>query len=100
MQPANVLLLISIGLCSGMSAGCAGQHAELALPPAPVVLNLPDCPAPVRPVLPTINGDAPFDSTDNVATLLLRDDVWRRYMQGLEETILCYRRCKGVPDAH
>jgi hypothetical protein len=74
----------------GSLAGCGA--GKPALPPPPVILNLPDCPAPARPALAPIDGALPFDSPANISTFLERDDVIRFYVQGLEATINCYQR--------
>lgn len=87
MQRAMPSLLALIVLCSG----CA---ARLEIPPAPLILNLPDCPAPAPPKLPMIDGAAPLDSPKNVGLLLERDDVLRAYIAGLNAAIRCYQTRK------
>lgn len=91
MKPATVLLIVLIGLCS--LAGCGGKRAP-ELPAPPAILNLPDCPAPERPLLPLINGGLPFDSPENIESFLERDDIMRAYIKGLEAAVTCYRRIK------
>ena len=85
MRHAGVLLIGLIVLCSG-----CGAKADI--PAAPLILKLPDCPSPGVPVLPTFDGTAPFDSPENTARLLERDDILRAYIDGLEATIRCFRR--------
>lgn len=89
MQRALVLL---IALTALGSAGCG--TARPALPAPPVILNLPDCPAPARPALARIDGALPFDAPANVAAFLERDDVLRLHVRALEATITCYQRKK------
>lgn len=89
MKPASVALIVLIGLCS--LAGCGGKQAP-EVPAPPVILKLPDCPAPERPRLPLINGDLPFDSPENIKAFLERDDIMRAYIKGLEAAVGCYRR--------
>lgn len=86
MKRAVVLLVALTALCSG----CGTKQPQ----PAPLVLNLPDCPAPVPPVLPTVDGTLPFDGPENMAKLAERDDMVRVYVEGLEAAIRCYRRGK------
>lgn len=69
--------------------GCAGQPRPQ---PAPVILNLPDCPAPAAPVLPPLNPTALLDSPENGELLMLRDDLTRQYIGGLRAAITCYKR--------
>jgi hypothetical protein len=88
MKRASALLIASIA--TGSLAGCAGRGATLPAPP--VILNLPDCPAPARPALARIDGALPFDAPANVAAFLERDDVLRLHVRALEDTITCYRR--------
>jgi hypothetical protein len=88
MRHASVALIALIVLCS--LGGCGTRTPELA--PPPVILNLPDCPAPDAPRLPPINGALPFDAPANIAALLERDDVMRAYIKGLDAAITCFRR--------
>ena len=81
MKRAIVLLVASIVLCSG----CGRKQA------APLILNLPDCPAPAPPALPLIDGSAPLDAPDNVARLMKRDDRIRAYIDGLNAALRCYQ---------
>lgn len=88
MKRAIVLLVASIVLCSG----CGAKQREI--PPAPLVLNLPDCPAPLPPILPQLDGTLPLDSPENVGLLLERDDTLRAYIDGLKSAIFCYQKRK------
>lgn len=81
MKRAVVLLLVSIALCNG----CGRQ------PPAPLILKLPDCPAPDAPVLAKLDATEPLDSPENVACLLARDDALRAYIGGLDAALRCYQ---------
>lgn len=63
-----------------------------SLPPPPVILSLPDCPAPARPALPRIDGALPFDAPGNVAAILERDDTFRQHITALEAALACFRR--------
>ena len=85
MRRAGVLLIGLIVLCSG----CGEKRVEV---PAPLILKLPDCPSPEPPDLPSFDGGVPFDSPENAARLLERDDVLRAYIDGLEAAIRCFRR--------
>jgi len=88
MKRAVVLLVALTALCSG----CGTKQAVPQ--PAPLVLNLPDCPSPVPPVLPAVDGTLPFDGPENMERLAERDDVVRGYVDGLEAAIRCYRKGK------
>jgi hypothetical protein len=89
MKLANALLIASIVLGS---TGCGAVRPSLPAPP--VILNLPDCPAPARPRLVPVNGALPFDAPANVAALLERDDTLRLHVQALEAVITCYSKDK------
>ncbi|MFR6036042.1 MAG: hypothetical protein ACLUH8_06200 [Desulfovibrio piger] len=80
MQRAVVLFCVSIVLCS---CGCGQKQA------APLILNLPDCPAPSAPVLPGLDATEPLDSPANLARLLDRDDRIRAYIDGLNAALRC-----------
>lgn len=95
MKPALALFLASIVNCS-LLTGC-GTRELPALPPAPVILNLPDCPAPARPALPALDPALPLDSPPNLETLLTRDDVIRAYVRGLTAAVECYNRRPHEP---
>ena len=82
MQRAVVLFCVSIVLCS---CGCGQKQA------APLILNLPDCPAPDAPVLAKLDATEPLDSPENVARLLARDDALRAYIGGLDAALRCYQ---------
>ena len=88
MKRVVVLLVALTALCSG----CGTKQAVPQ--PAPLVLNLPDCPSPVPPVLPAVDGTLPFDGPENMERLAERDDVVRGYVDGLEAAIRCYRKGK------
>ena len=94
MRHASVVLIALIVLCS--LAGCGKRTPELASPP--VILNLPDCPAPDTPRLPLIDGALPLDSPVNIKALLERDDIMRFYISGLNAAISCFRRTGGRHD--
>lgn len=89
MKRALALLIGSIVLCSG----CGTRHPTV--PPAPVILNVPDCPSPKPPAVPPFDGSIPFDAPDNVARLMDRDDALRAYINVLEATIFCFRQQRG-----
>lgn len=83
MMPRVKLLLIAlIALCSP----ACGQVAKQV----PVVVGAAYCPQPHKPQLPRLNNDLPLDHIANIKPLLLRDDVLRQYISGLEDTINCY----------
>lgn len=82
MQRAVVLFCVSIVLCS---CGCGQKQA------APLILNLPDCPAPSVPVLPELDATEPLDSRKNIERLLARDDAFRAYLDGLTAALRCYQ---------
>lgn len=92
MRRAGVLLIGLIVLCSG-----CGTKADI--PTAPLILKLPDCPCPEVPALPIFDGTIPFDSPENTARLLERDDMLRAYIDGLEATIRCFRRQRITHDS-
>ena len=81
MKRAVVLLFASIALCSA----CGREK------PAPLILNLPDCPAPSVPILPELDAAEPLDSPENIACLLARDDALRAYIGGLDAALRCYQ---------
>ena len=80
MKRAVVLLFASIALCSA----CGREK------PAPLILNLPDCPAPSPPILPELDAGESLESPANVARLLERDDCMRAYINGLNAALRCY----------
>lgn len=82
MRHALLLLLALTGLCS-----CGPKQA-------PVMVTVPvvQCPAPPAPVMPEVNAALPLDSPANVEALMIRDDVLRGYIYGLESCVECYRR--------
>ena len=91
MKRASALLFGLIAL--GSLTGCGTARPSLPVPP--VILKLPDCPAPPRPALAPIDGALPFDAPANVAAFLERDDILRLHVRALEDTITCYQRGKG-----
>lgn len=85
----HVLLLLagSIALCS-----CAA-----ATPPVVATMPVVECPAPGRPVLPDLDPGLPLDHQKNVELLMIRDDVMRAYVHGMESALECYRaQAKGA----
>ncbi|GFM37984.1 lipoprotein [Desulfovibrio psychrotolerans] len=86
MTKRAVPLLI---ILTALGSGCAVRPVPV-VPPAPVVLRTVLCPAPVRPVLPSVNGNLPFDAPENLTVLLERDDTYRAYAEGLEAAVECY----------
>ncbi|HJB66357.1 MAG TPA: hypothetical protein H9768_08765 [Candidatus Mailhella merdavium] len=81
MQRAVALLSALIVLCS--CCGCGLKQA------APLILNLPDCPAPSVPELPELDAAEPLDSPENLSRLLERDDRIRAYIDGLNAALSC-----------
>lgn len=81
MRHAMLLLLALTGLCS-----CGPKQAPVMVT-VPVVL----CPPPSAPVMPEINAALPLDSPANVEALMIRDDMFRAYIQGLRSALECYR---------
>ena len=81
MKRAVALFCASIVLCS--CCGCGRKQA------APLILNLPDCPAPSVPVLPELDAAEPLDSPENLSRLLERDDRLRAYIDGLRAALRC-----------
>lgn len=87
MKRAIVLFCASIALCS---FGCGQKDA------APLVLEHHDCPAPQAPILPELDAALPLDSPENITRLLLRDDMIRTYIDGLESALQC-EQARGGP---
>ncbi len=85
MRHALLLLLALTGLCS-----CGPKQA-------PVMVTVPvvQCPAPPAPVMPEVNAALPLDSPANVEALMIRDDMFRAYIQGLRSSLECYRAQGG-----
>lgn len=81
MRHVLPLLVGSIALCS-----CAA-----ATPPVAVIMPVVECPAPPRPELPELDPARPLDSPANIETIMLRDDILRGYIRGLESCVECYR---------
>lgn len=85
-------------ILAGNITGCAERMPEL--PPAPIVFEQRDCPAPSRPNLPVVDGTLPFDAPENVSALMRRDTILKNYAKGLEAAVDCYRKArKETPDA-
>lgn len=81
-------ILGGLALCMVLT-GCGVRRTE---PPAtPLILNLPDCPAPSSPALPLLDGSAPLDSPANVERLMERDDRIRAHIDGLNAAIRCFQ---------
>lgn len=91
MRHGMLLLIGSIVLCSG----CTTRKPVQAM----VVHQTLECPAPERPELPVITGALPLDHSENVETLMERDDMLRQYIQGLQDCVECYRR-QATKEAH
>jgi hypothetical protein len=83
MRRALLLLIGSIALCSCATARPAPLHVTAAVV---------ECPAPIAPELPEINGTLPLDGPGNVEALMLRDDLLRGYIGGLRACVECYER--------
>lgn len=91
MQPASVLLLCSIVLCSA----CAPRAAQDV--PAPDVVLPQRCARPVAPALPQISGTLTMDAPEQLAALVNRDTLMRRYIAGLRDALDCYdKQAKGA----
>ena len=73
---ASIILML---LC----CGCGPKQT------APLILNLPDCPAPSVPALPELDAAEPLDSPENLSRLLERDDRIRVYIDGLNAALRC-----------
>lgn len=80
MKQGKKLLPALIVLCSCISA--CGKNI-----PVPVEIY---CPQPQKPELPLLSADLYLDSPANIEILMQRDDIMRGYIEGLEDTILCY----------
>lgn len=81
MRRVLPLLVGSIALCS-----CAA-----AAPPVAVTMSVVECPAPPRPELPGLDPTSLLDSPTNIEAIMLRDDIMRGYIRGLESCVECYR---------
>lgn len=74
-------------------SGCAGKQSTGVVPvPRVSIQQTEECPAPVRPELPMLDGSLPFDHPKNVENLMERDDLLRAYIHGLESAVQCYER--------
>lgn len=91
-RAARLLLFLMLPGSLLLAVGCAERLPEL--PPAPRIMLARDCPAPERPALPPVDGDLPFDAPENVRALMRRDAILKRYAEGLEAAVDCYRKAK------
>ena len=90
MQPARVLLICSIALCSA----CA---ATVPPTPAPMVITVQHCARPAAPTLPQMRGTLNMDAPEQLAAMVSRDTLMRRYIAGLRDALDCYdRQAKGA----
>lgn len=93
------LLLLTLLGSLLLAVGCAERMPELPAPPR--VFPARDCPAPERPVLPSIDGTLPFDAPENISAFMRRDTILKTYAKGLESAVDCYRKAKKEDsDAH
>ena len=83
MRLASVLLICSIALCSA----CAVTAPPA---PAPVVVKAQHCARPSVPVLPQVSGSVTMDAQEQLAALVNRDTLMRRYIAGLRDALDCY----------
>ena len=81
----KLVKLLLIALIALFSFGCAQKQAAPPINPAAF-----ECPGPFRPELALLDDTLPRDNFENIKILLLRDDVVRQYIKGLEDTIACY----------
>lgn len=86
MPRAGRLWIALIVLCS--LTGCTARTP--VVPPAPLIVETANCPAPPVPTLPALDAALPFDAPQNVRVLLERDDLCRQYIKGLQATVRCY----------
>lgn len=86
--------LLSLTLLGSLllAVGCAERMPELPAPPR--VFPARDCPAPERPPLPSVDGELPFDTPENVSALMRRDTILKQYAEGLEAAVDCYRKAR------
>ncbi len=89
---ARLLLYLTLLGSLLLASGCAERMPELPTPPR--VFSVRDCPAPERPVLPSIDGTLPFDAPENITALMRRDTILKHYAEGLEAAVDCYRKAK------
>ena len=83
-------ILIALGLSAALTACSAAGPERPMLPAPPVAVGTVECPAPKRPDVPAVNRNLSFDHPDNVAVLMARDDVLRRYVKALQSSLRCY----------
>ncbi len=91
-RAARPLLYLTLLGSLLLAAGCAERLPELSAPPR--VFPARDCPAPERPVLPSIDGTLPFDAPENVSVFMRRDTILKTYAKGLESAVDCYRKAR------
>ena len=90
MRLASVLLICSIVLCSA----CAATAPPT---PAPVVITAQHCARPAAPALPQIRGALIMDAPEQLAAIVNRDTLMRRYIAGLRDALDCYdKQAKGA----
>lgn len=90
MRLASVLLICSIALCSA----CAVTAPPA---PAPVVVKAQHCARPAPPALPQVSGTVTMDAPEQLAGLVNRDTLMRRYIAGLRDALDCYdKQTKGA----
>ena len=83
MKRAALLLLVLTALCSA----CA-----TASEPGKVIVVRPvSCPAPQRPELLALDAALPLDHPANIEALMIRDDILRHYIGGLEAAVKCHQ---------
>lgn len=88
MKHAKKLLPASIVLCSCLCCAC-GKNIPMQ--------SESYCPEPVKPELPLLLEEHCLDSPLNIEIIMQRDDMMRGYIEGLEDTIMCYKNSqKGV----
>lgn len=91
-RAARPLLYLTLLGSLLLAAGCGERMPELPAPP--YILSSRECPAPERPVLPSVDGTLPFDSPENIAVFMRRDTILKTYAKGLESAVDCYRKAK------
>lgn len=82
MKRVKRLLPASIVLCSCFLLGCK-KNISVSVPVY--------CPEPIKPDLPVLLEQYYLDSPLNIEIIMQRDDIIRSYIEGLEDTILCYK---------
>lgn len=84
LKPVKKLFLGLIVLSSFSMLGACGSKE------APLIYSI-YCPSPSVPILPKFIEEKFLDSRENIGILMLRDDIIRAFIGGLEETIICYK---------